>query len=351
MSIRFASFASIVVASSAALYACAAPSSQTREAVGSALATITQVPPQVACIEVRAAGVSARFDVTPGQSSKLAMGGLPTGSVTFTALAYPVACSVLNAGTTATWASDPVTTTLIGGTTADDVSLVLHRQGRVDVGVNFDDDGGAIAPSAITLSESVIEFRVFCKDTARVDREIRITNATAQPMTLSATMAGLHVGSLSLVNPSLLPGGTASLGFSALPSGDASLGQVTDAITILTDAPGDTPHVIPVLETFSGAVLRFDGAPAPIALGQTATLTLRNDGDLPAEVELASSNGAFTVSETAPTVILPGGAIAVHVTNATASGANARATIQTMVSSWNESTHVCGALPSIDVTD
>jgi len=140
------SISALTVSAVAALaVACSATVDSSAEDVGQASAAITQVPAQVACIEVNVVGartVDRRFDVVSGQSSVLALNGLPTGVDTFSGLAYPVACANVN-GTTATWVSDPVAATLSAGTVTS-VTLVLHKNGGASVGVDFqDDDAGA----------------------------------------------------------------------------------------------------------------------------------------------------------------------------------------------------------------
>jgi hypothetical protein len=111
--------------------------------VGSARATITQVPPMVSCVQIIAAGgltVTDNFDVQPGQSTVLNLKNLPIGNLTFTAFAYQAACASL-AGTQANWASAPAVATIYPGQFTN-LSLTLEQVGGANVGVNFDYDGG-----------------------------------------------------------------------------------------------------------------------------------------------------------------------------------------------------------------
>ena len=57
-----------------------------------------------------------RFDVTPNQSSNLLMGGLPTGTDTFAAQAFPTSCAAVTTNSVANWISARVTATITAGT-------------------------------------------------------------------------------------------------------------------------------------------------------------------------------------------------------------------------------------------
>jgi hypothetical protein len=118
------------------------------ESFAQASAAISQVPPQVACVEIVATGsrtVDSKFAVTSGQSALLNMTALPPGSVTFEAYAYPAACSaVTTTGASATWISAPVTTTLSAGTVTS-VNMTLQLNGGAAVGIVFGEDSGAEA--------------------------------------------------------------------------------------------------------------------------------------------------------------------------------------------------------------
>jgi hypothetical protein len=116
--------------------------SQPNAPVGVVRVAITMVPADVSCISLTAVGsrtATQLFDVTPGSSSVLMMPGLPTGAVTFTALAFAGPCSMAGDISTANWVSDPVTLQVAAGMVVD-VSLVMHRNGRARVGVDFQDD-------------------------------------------------------------------------------------------------------------------------------------------------------------------------------------------------------------------
>jgi hypothetical protein len=144
--------------------------------VGEAEATITNVPAQVACIQITVAGarnVTRRFDVSPGQSSVLGLKGLPVGPVAFTGSAYAASCATVG-GSAPSWLSDATPATLVGGAVVN-VSLVLRRNGEANVSVDFQDDGpdggfpgpdGGVSPTDLSTTPFDAGFPV---DLARPD--------------------------------------------------------------------------------------------------------------------------------------------------------------------------------------
>jgi peptidoglycan/xylan/chitin deacetylase (PgdA/CDA1 family) len=124
------------------------------EDVGQAVAAIGPVPAQVGCVEVDVTGsrsVVTRSDVKQNQMPVLALSGLPLGTDTFTAFAYPTACKLVTGQAQATWISDPVSAT-VTATAVASVFLTLRPNGRASVGVGFDtgDAGDGSAGLALT---------------------------------------------------------------------------------------------------------------------------------------------------------------------------------------------------------
>jgi len=116
--------------------------------IGSAQLAITQVPADVACIRIDAAGVRSvqrDYDVTPGQSSILPLHGLPAGDVKFNANAFAGACAQVAPGSAPTWVGDPVTAAIVPGQIAR-VLIQLRASGKSLVGVDFvtDDKTGDV---------------------------------------------------------------------------------------------------------------------------------------------------------------------------------------------------------------
>jgi hypothetical protein len=126
----------------ASLHQLGCMSQPTSDPVGVVRVAVTMVPMDVGCISLTATAsrtVTQQFDVMPGASAVLMMPGVPTGAVTFSGAAFAGPCAMAGDPSTATWVSDPVTVQVAAGTIAD-VSLVMHRNGRARVGVDFQDD-------------------------------------------------------------------------------------------------------------------------------------------------------------------------------------------------------------------
>ena len=110
--------------------------------VGVARVALSEAPTDVRCLEITARGVRQvvkKFEVTPGTSELFEMVGLPVGEVQFNGAAFEAPCSSL-ASTSAvpTWVGDPVVATIAPGVVAP-VTLVLHRNGRGSIAVDFRD--------------------------------------------------------------------------------------------------------------------------------------------------------------------------------------------------------------------
>ena len=110
--------------------------------VGTAQAAIANVPNDgtVACISITATGsfeTTRSFDVSPGQSTVFTLSGIPIGTVRFDGAAFATPCAVVTPGSTPTWVSAPVLTTVaVGSTTL--VTLAMQPASAVGVGVEFD---------------------------------------------------------------------------------------------------------------------------------------------------------------------------------------------------------------------
>ncbi len=111
---------------------------------GVARLAITQAPADVLCVRITVVGssrtVTRAVDVTPGQSTELTIGGLPLGSDTFSGEAFSVSCAALTPAEVPSWVGDPVTADVAVSPPVD-VALVLRRNGRANIGVDFQDDG------------------------------------------------------------------------------------------------------------------------------------------------------------------------------------------------------------------
>ena len=127
----------------------------TEEELGSAEIQITQVPADVSCIRIVAAGsrVSQQsFNVMAGQSSVLAMQGLPTGAVTFSGDAFPTPCSQVGGMSTPTYVADPVIAQVQLPAVAQ-VTLNMRRNGRAGVSVDFETDAACAGQACMSDAE------------------------------------------------------------------------------------------------------------------------------------------------------------------------------------------------------
>jgi hypothetical protein len=138
-----------------------------REMQGSATVTLTQVPENVACIDVNVVGARSadrRFPVKAGQSTVLTLNGLPTGDVVFYGSAFDGACGAIGPGASPSWVGDPVSAQLSPGVSAS-IILVLRSNGRAVVSVDFQadpttggpcvgDTAGCLSPADVTGTPS-----------------------------------------------------------------------------------------------------------------------------------------------------------------------------------------------------
>jgi hypothetical protein len=107
------------------------------------VARITQVPPDVGCVTITAAGdrtVTGTFDVFPGQSATMQMNDLPVGNIAFSAAAYRQGCSSI-AGAQPSWATtSPFYAPIVAGAVTA-MTLTLEPTGGAVIGIDFGDGG------------------------------------------------------------------------------------------------------------------------------------------------------------------------------------------------------------------
>lgn len=129
-----------------ALAACGSePSGQgeeTVEGVGSVSLEIVQAPSDALCLRIHVEKPATEqqairnLALTAGQTTSIALTGLPTGSITLFAETFNVACGSVTATTPLTWSSELVSLTLTPDFTPF-VALVLRRAGNANVNVDF----------------------------------------------------------------------------------------------------------------------------------------------------------------------------------------------------------------------
>ena len=112
---------------------------------------ITEVPADVRCVRITAAGESRsvvrEIEATGGTALTESLSGLPIGTVTFTGEAFTTACSSVTKSTVAPWASAPVETSIVVGRLST-VELAMVRNGRAKVEVSFTDEAACTATGA-----------------------------------------------------------------------------------------------------------------------------------------------------------------------------------------------------------
>jgi hypothetical protein len=122
---------------------CGRGTSSPPEELGVARVAITQAPSDTRCVRITVAGsrtVTSSIDVMPGESTVAMLTGLALGDDTFSGDAFSVACAQVTPMNVAVWVGDPVVATVVNNPPVD-VTLIMHRNGRANVGVDFQDDG------------------------------------------------------------------------------------------------------------------------------------------------------------------------------------------------------------------
>jgi len=125
--------------------ACASHDANNEDNAGQVSLAVATAPSDVQCVVIQATGsgrtVTRPISVTPGQAITTTVSGLPMGSVSIGALAYPTACSAVTASSVPNWQSDPITQTisLTKGTTVA-LNLVLRPSASITASIDWQDD-------------------------------------------------------------------------------------------------------------------------------------------------------------------------------------------------------------------
>jgi hypothetical protein len=320
--------------------------------VGAASVAIAKVPGDVTCIRLTATGtrtVTQDYPVASGASTVLALGGLPTGNVTFTGAAYLLnathtpSCAGITASTVPDWVSDsPVGNVTVSSTV--NVTLNMHHNGQSSVTVNFDDgDGGAADTGASDAStdasadastDSATDGDAGAADASAADGDAATDAATSvriespvsgastngvvavqvalvgAPNSIDLSVDGAVVSTLTTVTPFELDTRAMTEGSHVLSatahyaSGDVTSAPVTlivdrTAPTISTHVPatgaGNVMMSAPITVTFS----------EPIAAGTVGSpaITLKDASGnaVPFASSLSTDGRTLSVSTTVPT--------------------------------------------------
>ena len=277
------------------LLSCASPSGDDSNSdetpAGNRNASLTlalvNVPVDALCLELAIAptasplsGKSQLFNITPGTSPSLTMGGLPAGQATITARAFSITCTQVQASTTPTWVSAaPVTPTLVAGQTVS-VSIVLRRPGTVLVTATFDDGSLTMSPSTVDFggigvgSSSLVAYTVTNPGT---------TTVTLTGPTISGTDASQFSAMASMSScVSVLAAGANCSGVVIFQPSSAGTKNATLAIG--TGSASLTGIGVSGALVFSPSSLNFGN----VAVGSSASLTITVTNAGSAAVDISS---------------------------------------------------------------
>jgi 2',3'-cyclic-nucleotide 2'-phosphodiesterase (5'-nucleotidase family) len=104
---------------------------------------LTNAPADVACVRITVAGsrtATRLFDTTSGASTTFTLARLPVGVVTVDGEAFTVTCAGLMTATVPAFVSEAAVKVRIDPLQVARVTLKLIRNGRLDVGVDFEED-------------------------------------------------------------------------------------------------------------------------------------------------------------------------------------------------------------------
>lgn len=129
-------------------------SSTTPEAVGEIDVALTNAPSDVSCVKITVQGARTdvrSFDLAAGKKASFSLSGLPVGTVSVSANAYPVACNKVASGVEASWYSEAVGAKIKAGVVTH-VGLSMIHNGKASVGVDFNDTNAPSQPAPPGLS-------------------------------------------------------------------------------------------------------------------------------------------------------------------------------------------------------
>lgn len=122
------------------LPACTSNPAPSVEDVGRVQVSLVQVPADVQCLKIDVTGprsVTQLIDVTPGSPATYTISRLPIGIVTISAQAFSRTCGAAG-GAVASYLTDAPTSVRVDAVDVNTVTLILIRNGRIDVGVDFE---------------------------------------------------------------------------------------------------------------------------------------------------------------------------------------------------------------------
>jgi hypothetical protein len=153
------------------------------------------------------------FPLTPGESTTFLLRGLPLGRDQFSASAYPTSCEAVTTNSVANWVSDPVAATLAAGIVVD-VALIMHRNGRANVSIDFQDDpagmiagdGGQASDATADTNAAICSPQAVAATTAQAATAVHNLLATMGPFCFPAQTSDVGGSSLSLCSTAACTG-------------------------------------------------------------------------------------------------------------------------------------------------
>jgi hypothetical protein len=112
------------------------------EEVGELDVALTNAPSDVSCVKLTLAGSRTdvrTFDLAAGKKASFSLSGLPVGTLSVSADAFPLACNKVIPGADASWYSEPVSAKIKPGAVAH-VALAMIHNGKASVAVDFDEN-------------------------------------------------------------------------------------------------------------------------------------------------------------------------------------------------------------------
>jgi hypothetical protein len=174
--------------------------------------------------------------------------------------------------------------------------------------------GAGTNGSVVSVTPAQVDFNMVSCGTSGGSDVVTIKNNSTGPITWTAALPTGSSFTLSAPTSGMLASGasaTVTVTSSAIPvsaSTTTAANGFGSQLTITTNASNDTAHVIPILETASGAILAF--IPTSLTLpaaqqGMPVPFEVQNSGNVPASVTLALNNaggaGASTLTLNNPT--------------------------------------------------
>ena len=112
---------------------------------------LTNAPSDAACLRITVSGARTdvrSFGVTPGQAASFNLKGLPVGNPSVSADAFQVACDKIVGQVDASWYAEAVSTKISAQAVAH-VALRMIHNGRLSVGVDFNETNSPTPPAAV----------------------------------------------------------------------------------------------------------------------------------------------------------------------------------------------------------